>query len=55
MQGINWDAVKEEVTGYLQDLIRLDTSNPPGNEILAADYLAEALRCEGLEHGAWQC
>ena len=46
---IDWNAVKEEVTGYLQDLIRLDTTNPPGNEILAADYLAGVLRREGIE------
>ncbi|MCO6449287.1 MAG: M20/M25/M40 family metallo-hydrolase [Caldilineales bacterium] len=28
---------------HLQNLIRLNTSNPPGNEILAADYLAGVL------------
>lgn len=34
---------------FLQDLIRIDTSNPPGNEIAAAQYLAGVLRQEGLE------
>jgi len=34
---------------YLQDLIRIDTTNPPGNELPAAQYLAEALRQGGLE------
>ncbi len=32
----------------LQDLIRIDTSNPPGNELAAAQYLAARLTCEGL-------
>ena len=48
MVPIDWNAVREEVTGYLRDLIRLDTTNPPGNEILAAEYLAGVLRREGL-------
>ena len=46
---IDWHAAREEVTGYLQDLIRLDTTNPPGNETAAARYLEEILRREGFE------
>ena len=46
---IEWQNVRREVTGYLQDLIRFDTTNPPGNETQAATYLAEILRKEGLE------
>ncbi len=46
---INWDDVRGEVTGYLQDLIRLDTTNPPGNEILCADYIAGVLEGEGID------
>ncbi len=49
MGQIDWNAVRDEVTGYLQDLIRLDTTNPPGNEILAAKYLAGVLRREGFD------
>jgi acetylornithine deacetylase/succinyl-diaminopimelate desuccinylase-like protein len=33
----------------LQALIRLNTTNPPGNELLAADYLAELLGRAGYE------
>ena len=46
---IDWDSVKEEVTGYLQDLLRIDTTNPPGNETEAAEYIAGVLRREGFE------
>ena len=46
---IDWKSVESEVVGYLQDLIRMDTTNPPGNEILAAEYLAGVLRRDGLE------
>jgi acetylornithine deacetylase/succinyl-diaminopimelate desuccinylase-like protein len=33
---------------YLRDLIRIDTTNPPGNELAAAQYIANALSNEGL-------
>ncbi len=33
----------------LCDLVRLDTTNPPGNEIIAAQYLAERFQAEGLK------
>jgi acetylornithine deacetylase/succinyl-diaminopimelate desuccinylase-like protein len=46
---IDWETVRTEVTGYLQGLIRIDTSNPPGNETLAARYIEEILQKEGLQ------
>lgn len=33
---------------WLQDLIRINTSNPPGNEIVAAKYIADVLKKEGI-------
>ena len=49
MSGVDWSAVTGEVTGYLQDLIRIDTTNPPGNESLAAEYLQSVLRGAGAD------
>ena len=46
---INWSAVREESTRYLQDMVRIDTTNPPGNETTAAEYLASVLKREGFE------
>ena len=46
---INWDAVADEAVDLLQRYIRIDTTNPPGNEELAADFLAELLAAEGIE------
>ena len=46
---IDWDAVRGEVTGYLQDLIRINTTNPPGNETEAARFLAHILSREGFD------
>jgi acetylornithine deacetylase/succinyl-diaminopimelate desuccinylase-like protein len=41
--------LREEVTGLLQALIRLDTVNPPGNETAAAELLRDYLARSGVE------
>lgn len=41
--------VEEEVTTLLTELIRIDTTNPPGNETPAARFLAETLEKDGLK------
>lgn len=43
------DAVRDEAVRHLQALLRIDTSNPPGNETAAAAYLAGVLREAGYE------
>jgi acetylornithine deacetylase/succinyl-diaminopimelate desuccinylase-like protein len=43
------DAVKKEVTELLSQLIRIDTSNPPGNETAAAEFIRKLLAAEGLK------
>jgi acetylornithine deacetylase/succinyl-diaminopimelate desuccinylase-like protein len=47
---IDWDTVRDEVTGHLQALLRIETVNPPGNETQAADYLAGVAREAGIPH-----
>lgn len=42
--------LSEEATGWLADLIRIDTSNPPGNELAAAKYIAAILEREGIRN-----
>ncbi len=49
MSAPDWDALAAEVRDILQRYIRVDTSNPPGNEERAADFLAEILKSEGIE------
>ena len=43
------DALHEEVVGLARDLIRLDTTNAPGNETLVARHLADYLDEAGIE------
>jgi acetylornithine deacetylase/succinyl-diaminopimelate desuccinylase-like protein len=38
-----------EAVGLLQELIRLDTTNPPGNETAAAELLRDYLEAAGVE------
>lgn len=45
----DWAAVEAETLRHFQALLRFDTSDPPGREREAVDYLAQALRAEGIE------
>jgi acetylornithine deacetylase/succinyl-diaminopimelate desuccinylase-like protein len=42
-------SVRDEVTELLQELIRVDTTNPPGNETAAAELLRAYLEDSGAE------
>ncbi|MGI9261177.1 MAG: M20/M25/M40 family metallo-hydrolase, partial [Woeseiaceae bacterium] len=46
---IDWDAVGEETLQHLSDLIKIDTTNPPGQETHVANYLQAVLAAEGIE------
>jgi acetylornithine deacetylase/succinyl-diaminopimelate desuccinylase-like protein len=41
--------IEQEITSFLSDLIRIDTTNPPGNETAAATFIAQYLAKEGLK------
>lgn len=47
-QHIDWPAVGEETVARVRDLLRLDTRNPPGNEVRAAAYLRDLFAAEGI-------
>src|SRR3972149_7653856 len=51
---IDWEGVTQEATDILSRYIRIDTSNPPGNEEAAAVFLADILHREGLETKLYQ-
>ena len=44
----DWRALENETMQHFQALLRLDTSNPPGNEKLATDYLQRVFEREGI-------
>jgi acetylornithine deacetylase/succinyl-diaminopimelate desuccinylase-like protein len=43
-------ALSQEALGWLQALLRINTTNPPGNELAAANYIAGILEKEGIKH-----
>ncbi|GAB4347480.1 MAG: M20/M25/M40 family metallo-hydrolase [Candidatus Abyssubacteria bacterium] len=49
MNTIEWNAVTDEAATYLVNLIKFNTTNPPGNEIDCARYIAELCSKEGIE------
>ena len=39
---------QQEAAGFLSDLVKMDTSNPPGNESQAAKYIQQVFAREGI-------
>jgi acetylornithine deacetylase/succinyl-diaminopimelate desuccinylase-like protein len=44
----DWTALEAETLRHFQALVRMDTSDPPGNEKPAADYIQQVLEKEGI-------
>jgi acetylornithine deacetylase/succinyl-diaminopimelate desuccinylase-like protein len=47
-QSIDWNRTRPEILQRFQDLVRIDTSSPPGNETKAVEYVCRALESEGI-------
>lgn len=47
-QAPDWNAARQEMLKFTEDLVRIDTSNPPGNESKAAQYVKAVLDREGI-------
>jgi acetylornithine deacetylase/succinyl-diaminopimelate desuccinylase-like protein len=45
----DWAPVEAEALELFRGLLRFDTTNPPGNELPAAEYLAASLRADGYD------
>jgi acetylornithine deacetylase/succinyl-diaminopimelate desuccinylase-like protein len=45
----DWSAASKETLEHLQAMIRMNTVNPPGNELQVAKYLDSTLRAAGIE------
>ncbi len=48
MNNVDWNRAGEEAVRWLQELVRFDTTNPPGNELPLVRHAAERLTAEGL-------
>jgi acetylornithine deacetylase/succinyl-diaminopimelate desuccinylase-like protein len=47
-QAAEIEKLQGDAVGWLQGLIRINTTNPPGNELAAAKYISEILQKEGI-------
>jgi acetylornithine deacetylase/succinyl-diaminopimelate desuccinylase-like protein len=54
MTNRDWEALAQEAAQLLSAYLRLRTVNPPGNERLAAHYLAGLLKTRGFEPTVWE-
>ena len=50
----NWDKLTQEATALLSQYIRIDTTNPPGNELGAARMLRERFLADGIPATVWE-
>src|SRR4051812_41184342 len=46
---VDWNALRDETARVLAEYLRIDTTNPPGNEIAGARFLKAILDREGIE------
>jgi acetylornithine deacetylase/succinyl-diaminopimelate desuccinylase-like protein len=51
---INWQQAGEEAALLLSEYIRVDTTNPPGNEMEGANFLAGVLEKEGIPYEIYE-
>lgn len=54
LEGLNWERIADEAQEILVDLLRIDTTNPPGNEAAACRYISERLDLEGIEYEVFE-
>ncbi|HEY8461275.1 MAG TPA: M20/M25/M40 family metallo-hydrolase [Blastocatellia bacterium] len=51
---VNWDEIQQEALDLFIQYLRIDTTNPPGNEIRAAEFFAGICKREGIEHQVFE-
>ena len=55
MTSSQWQAAHEEALEHFRALLRMDTTNPPGNEKAACAYIGEVLRREKIPFEIFDC
>jgi acetylornithine deacetylase/succinyl-diaminopimelate desuccinylase-like protein len=54
IKAINWPPYQEEAVRLLQEYIRIDTSNPPGNEVRAAEFFKKLFDDAGIPNTTYE-
>lgn len=50
LQQVDWPRADQEIVAVLQAYLRVDTTNPPGNETAGAQHLGALLQAEGIPY-----
>jgi len=50
----NWDAMQKEALELFEQYLKIDTTNPPGNETRAARFFEAICQKEGIEHRVFE-
>jgi acetylornithine deacetylase/succinyl-diaminopimelate desuccinylase-like protein len=51
---IDWDEAGEEALNHLSQLVRIDSTNPPGGETRVAEYVEAILASEGIDSSLYE-
>jgi acetylornithine deacetylase/succinyl-diaminopimelate desuccinylase-like protein len=54
LKSIDWTAYQDETVNLLQEYLRIDTSNPPGNELKAAEFFHNLFDKAGIENTVYE-
>jgi hypothetical protein len=54
-QTLDWKALDDEALHTLSDYVKVNTTNPPGNELDGARFLKAILDREGIEAQLYGC
>ena len=49
-QEVDFDAMGDEAIVWVQEYLRVNTINPPGNETAGAEFFAAIFEAEGIEY-----
>src|ERR1051326_160586 len=50
----NWEAMQKEALALFEQYLKIDTTNPPGNETRAARFFEAICQKEGIEHEVFE-
>jgi acetylornithine deacetylase/succinyl-diaminopimelate desuccinylase-like protein len=51
---IDWNSYQDEAVKLMQDYLRIDTSNPPGNELKTAEFFQKLFDQAGIENKVYE-
>ncbi len=48
LRGVNWEPYQDQAVKLIEEYLRIDTSNPPGNELAAAEFFHRLFDEQGI-------